>query len=81
MYIIRGVSRIRSSVFIVSSKDRKFQRQLFYKCLVVSNIVTTYLQLCCSYCYTFRLFLKTHVKSQLVIGRAAGETGEILEYN
>ena len=46
MYIIRGVSRIRSSVFIVSSKDRKFQRQLFYKCLVVSNIVTTYIYNC-----------------------------------
>ena len=48
----------------------------------VSNIVTTISATKrCSYYYTFRLFLKTHVKSQLVIGRAAGETGKILKFN
>ena len=76
MYIIRGVSRIRSSVLVLSKRYKVSVLQMS-RC----NIVTTSLQLCCSYYYTFRLFLKSHVKSQLVIGRAAGETGEILEYN
>ena len=46
---------------LVLSKDRKFQRQLFYKCLDVTLDLTTSTTMlyCCSYYYYYVLYLQT----------------------